>query len=400
MEQKIINLCFYNRKAYDEVASYIMGDDFVGPSRILWDEIESFYGGDVEATRCDGDIILARIQRKYPKQVEGIARVVRDLDPNISVPNMVREVIEFKKKLTALSLSSCLIEGNEVDAKELALEWIDLHEGLLEDADKEEPQIFSNISATDLVSAVDETNLIKLYPMSLNKRIAGGMLREGSVAIFARPDDGKSLMGISMASCNCRDGHRPLYIGNEDPSRDMLMRFMTNLSGKPLLEIIKNPNAADDIARQNGYENLTFASLAPGTLSEIEGLIREVQPDVVFIDQTRNINVAGADGLVQILERAARKIRNLGKKYNCLTVQMAQAGDTAANKLVLSMSDVDNSKTGFQAAFDVMIGMGANDEFRSSNRRMLTLVKNKRPGSNHESFPVGINPSLSTVVSI
>ena len=58
-----------------------------------------------------------------------------------------------------------------------------------------------------------------------------------------------------------------------------------------------------------------------------------------------------------------------------------QAGDSADGRRVLRMGDLEWSNTAIQAAIDVLIGYGADDDLDAKNQRMLSLPKNKRGGT-------------------
>jgi len=189
-----------------------------------------------------------------------------------------------------------------------------------------------------------------------------------------------------------------LYIGNEDPISDIVMRTVSRLTGMTKYEILDDPDTADQVARTKHYDNLILAGLAPGTPRQIQSLITEYKPDVVMIDQLRNLNV-NEEHFVQKLEKAATAARNLGKANNVLMVSVTQAGDSATGKGPLDMGDVDSSNTGIPAQVDVMVGVGATHDDEASNRRVLSLPKNKRSG-NHEFFPVAIDPQLSKIRSL
>jgi hypothetical protein len=82
-----------------------------------------------------------------------------------------------------------------------------------------------------------------------------------------------------------------------------------------------------------------------------------------------------------------------------VVVSVTQAGDSANNKEILDMGDVDFSNTGIPAQADVMIGMGVTPALDQQGVRMLSLPKNKI-GGDHSNFLVRINPFLSRVTSI
>jgi RecA-family ATPase len=160
---------------------------------------------------------------------------------------------------------------------------------------------------------------------------------------------------------------------------------------------MEDPEGADALAREMGYDNLVLASLTPGTPKEIERLIIDHKPDVVVMDQLRNLLV-GEENFTRSLERSAQIVRALGKKHNALVLSVTQAGDSASGKSILDMGDVDSSNTGIPAQADVMIGIGMSRDDELQGRRVLSLPKNKA-GGNHDSFPVRVDLARSRVYS-
>ena len=121
-----------------------------------------------------------------------------------------------------------------------------------------------------------------------------------------------------------------------------------------------------------------------------------MQPDVLIVDQIRNVQTGG-DGLTVGLERAGVEMRNIAGEFDLLAVSVTQAGESASNKLVLGLSDIDSSKTGLPATTDVMIGVGVDENYDSRGKRMVSLAKNK-VGADHSYFSVDVDPARSRVL--
>ena len=81
-----------------------------------------------------------------------------------------------------------------------------------------------------------------------------------------------------------------------------------------------------------------------------------------------------------------------------MVITVTQAGDSASGKSILDMGDVDSSNTGIPAQADVMVGIGMSDEDEANGRRVISLPKNK-PGGNHGTFPVLVDPTKSRIRS-
>lgn len=163
-------------------------------------------------------------------------------------------------------------------------------------------------------------------------------------------------------------------------------------------EVRSEPEVAKARALENGFGNIIFIAMSPGTVGQIDAFVDRYKPEWFIVDQLRNL-AAKAENRTNQLEANAQGIRNVGKKYNCVNISVTQAGDSAEGKAVLEMGDVDNSNTGIPGACDVLLGMGGTKEQVEKGIRVMSLVKNK-VGGNHDSFPVQFNQWLSKFISM
>jgi len=251
----------------------------------------------------------------------------------------------------------------------------------------------------DLVATnFDRAGLIRISPSSLNARLDGGVRPGHHIVLFARPEMGKTMMTIEMMAGFAEQDLVTLYVGNEDPIADINMRLVNRLSGMTKLEVLNDPGHADTLARASGYDNIILHSAAPGTPRQITKLVDRYNPNILVLDQLRNI-CTGNDNYVLKLEEAATHARNWAKKYGMVVVSVTQAGDSATNKAALDLGDVDFSNTGIPAQADVMIGLGANANHKAAGELVISLPKNK-VSAIHEAFAVTTEPHLSKILPI
>ena len=204
------------------------------------------------------------------------------------------------------------------------------------------------------------------------------MPRQSQVGVVARPDIGKSTVTINIAVQACIEGYKVVFFGNEDPDSVMILRAYTRFLKASRDKILSNPNGAYNAAMKRGLSNFTFISLSPGTMVEIEQHVKELKPDVIIVDQLRNMRVGSKDtGLTEALNTLAKEGRTLAKKYNLVSIVVTQAGDSASGKLILDYTDVEYSNTGFAAQLDLMIGVGQNATMKETGGAMLAFPKNK-----------------------
>ncbi len=400
-ERAVLAACLVDRRAFDAIGDHIQESDLTEQGRVVLSAIEDYYERDAKATRVDAEILVRDISRGIPnpKHQRVFEQLVTGLNGmEVSPENVVHDFIGMRRDSVGNKLSVALASG--ADTTEIRT-LIDEYEKWSEAerlADDEE-MVVRGANIRELVSAhFHQENLIRILPSSLNGRLDGGMRRGHHVLVFARPEVGKTLFVINMMSGFLRDGHTVLYVGNEDPLPDIVMRVITRLTGMTAQEVQADPDKADELARQVGYDNLILASLCPGTPKEIEALVAEYKPDVVVVDQLRNLHLSEDNRVIQ-LEKAATAMRNLGKKHSLLVVSVTQAGDSASGKGVLDMGDVDFSNTGIQGQADLMVGIGMTQQDESGGRRTISLSKNKRTGR-HDFFPVHIDPQLNRIRSM
>lgn len=400
-ERRLLASCLQSRKAFDSVADHIAREDLTEQGQLLLDHVTRYFERDAKADRADPDLLVASICRELPnpKHHQVFKDMVASLGAlQVSPENAVADYLAVKREKVGNTLASALAAGRAPDiVGPLVAKYADLLESELNPT-QEEARVFVGASVKDLVAARNrDGGLIRVFPNVLNERLDGGLLRGHHVVIFARPEVGKTAFVINAIRGFLKQGLRVAYVGNEDPLEDIVLRTVSCLADLTKHEVIDDPDTADRVARENGYENLVLASMTPGTPKEIEGLVIEHKPDVIVIDQLRNLMV-GEENFTRQLERAAQAVRAIGKKHNALVLSVTQAGDSASGKSILDMGDVDSSNTGIPAQADVMIGIGMSREDELQGRRVLSLPKNKA-GGNHDSFPVRVDLTKSKVYS-
>lgn len=247
-------------------------------------------------------------------------------------------------------------------------------------------------------ASFDDANRIKLLPKSLDKILKSKTKRGHHIIITARPESGKTAITLSIARAFALQGLTFIIFGNEEPVADTRMRMASCLSGMTDEQIRDNPEQAQKLLDERGWDKIIFIPLNPGTPREINRYLDMYNPDGFAVDQIRNLYV-GNETRVNQLEAAATAVRNAAKRKNALGVSVTQAGDSGEGKLVLTMGDVDFSNTGIPAAADLMIMAGTNEEFNANNMRMFNLPKNKI-SAEHVHWAVKINQALSRIEDI
>jgi len=381
MERQILATALADRGDYITLAKYDVRDTLSDSGQILWDCIADYYKTDIDTSQVSITVLKAAIDRKYPKHAVMFHELVENL-PAPSAGNLIHEIVQLKKMHVSMELSQAFATSKTERIQELWEEYNLLLAGELEEDDES-----SVLIAPDLVSIMDERsveNRFQMIPPVLNTALEGGPLRGHHLVIYAVTDMGKTLFVLNLVRGFIEQGLTVLYIGNEDPVSDLIERFLTSLSGKDKFAIRNHPKRAQVFADKKGWERLVWAELTPGTLGEIRMLIEKHKPDVLVVDQIRNLDISTGDrggNYVLSLQKAAQGMRNFAKKYSLVSVSVTQAADSADGKAILNRGDIDSSNVGIPGTADLMLGIGATAEDEFNGYRTLSFAKNKVSGN-------------------
>jgi len=397
-ESKVMNAFIANRKDYDMVHAHIETDVLSPYGLALYEAIQYYYDNDTAAESIDIEVLKLALDRRFKDIPRNQSKMHDKLTEVLSVQtssvNVVSEIIEQKRSVIGTHLADALL-AQDKDRIELYLqeyeEVTDL--SVLDGSDEE----YQGLSLEELASKMDDSGIWKLGPREIGRRIKGDLRAGHSIIVAARPERGKTLFGTNFNAGFLSQGAKVLYIGNEDPIPDLILRLLSNLSGMTEEEMMADKDTAMARAIEGGYNNCVFAGLSPGTLYEIEALVRRHNPDVTIVDQMRNIRTKSENN-TQRLEQVAQELRNIGRRHKCVMIELTQVGDSGRDKLILNDGDIDGSNTGIPGACDVMIMIGSNDDFERRDLRQITFAKNKR-GGDHSNFIVKVDRNLSRVTS-
>lgn len=403
MERELLACALHSRQDYDLIVQYTAPKSaaYSKEFQTLFARVGDYYGRDEEASSVNADVLTEQIREtvRSEKLADRLLDRLREaVTGEASIPNVRDVILSAQRQEAADKLAAALADGDHAKAADLLTKYQELvAKTVLEEAEDDDVMVQADVAAL-LVHEYDPTNVIPLYPKSLNDRLDGGAKKGHHVTVFARPNMGKTAFTVSLGSGAARHGKRVMHLINEDRKEDVYIRYVSNLSGMDKHSIRDDPKEAERIARENGLDNVIVINIKPGTPEQIRHYIQKYLPDIVIVDQLRNLQVK-ADSRVNQLEAAATAMRNLGKQENVLMVSVTQAGDSAREKLILDDGDIDFSNTGIPAQADLLIGIGADPDHDSRGLRVLSLIKNKI-GAIEDHFPTKINKTLSRYTSV
>lgn len=391
-ENKLLSAAIHDNKAFEVLQEHDVKYKLSDPAKKIWEFVQEYYDKDELATAIDKTILISRIKRKYVNETifKTFEELVNDLKP-VSVPNILEEVLSLKLENIAGDLSRAFSAKDYKEADKLLEDYNALRSG-----EQTLDDIISQATSAPVPEEITKDSLIQLAPKKLNNIIGGGIEKPAHIVVYARPNVGKTALLISMAKAFLDQGLKVLYLGNEDSQNMVARRMLSRLLNKETLTVSKYPKQAAKAAIENkNYNNFIFVNTEQGTKYEIHKHLEHYKPDILFVDQLRNISFK-QENITQGYESLARHMRQLSKKRNMIVISAMQAGATAENKIILDMSDLDGSKTGVAGANELMLALGANEEMKLDGRLMLTVVRNKFNGV-HKSVGCRIDTTKSKV---
>lgn len=390
-EQKLIAALLNSNQAFKRLDPIFDKEILSDIGKILYRYIKNFYDIDPNAEECDKEILSHRIEQDFPKQSKTLINALNNLE-KVSVPNILEEYRRVQRNAVAQDLGGLLLTTPTSDKIPQLIERLKELDTPVEAQESED--VFIGGTIEELLEPFRGENLIKLHPPNLNDVLGGGVPPGTHIILIARPEMGKSLLAINMASEFLKQGHKVLYFGNEDPHQVMRMRFVSRLAEMDLDAIRASPGKAWALAENRGYWNLVFVAKGKMDVGLVRRMAEEHEPKVIVVDQLRNINTTSSMARVEGLEYIARSLRAIYKDVGAVGLSITQAGDSADDKIVLTMGDVDFSNTGIPGSADVMIGVGADATMASHNERAATFIKNKISGD-HSTVYMRFVPKLS-----
>ncbi len=382
------------RSAYETLKRIgLDSSDFTEAGRCIVESSSEQYRRDADLAAVDTDVLRLQVERRFGvgSMATSVMDFVGSFPLDVSQINVVEEYRLLRLGRVSTSLATLLATGQHgEETAALLSRYRRLVGG--EEGEKFKPRL------TEEDFEEDDSARIPLSPSCLNEYIGGGVLRGHNIVVYGRPDSGKSLFALNLAAGLCKQGYRVLYVGNEEPAQDITMRLLSRLTGCKLKRLRFTDVRREAFKRcREAYNNWTLLHRAGCTPRDIARQCARLKPDVVIVDQLKNLSTKDDNRALQ-LDSLARAVREIGIQYNCVTVSITQAGESAEGKLRLSMTDVEWSNTGIPGAADLMIGVGVDDEYQIANKRMLSIPKNKVNGA-HGAFPVWVQPQITAFKS-
>jgi replicative DNA helicase len=396
LEQHIIGALLVSRKAYEKVALRLDLTDFSEVGRFIVKRIGDYYDRDKDASTVDRPLLCAMLAASVAsaKQAEDYRNTVMALPTKASASNVAQLYRDLHARSLFLQAMQAFSNGKP-EARELARAYLEASEEQGDDAEVEGTQV----GFADIFDSAHAAKL-RVLPESLNETLRGGIRPGNCIIVFGRPGAGKTLVTINMVSGLAHDGHKVLYIGNEESKQSIAFRFLSRFSNIPLSKL-DSANEAEsreavtralELANKRGYKNVHIVHNVT-TLAGVRSCVARIKPRVLVLDQVRHINAAEA--LHQSLEIVTRELRKMAHEHGLIGIGVTQAGEGAEGKPVLTLTHIDGAKTGLQGACDLMIGVGPTDD---ATKRWLSICRNKISGV-IRFFPVTCDEQTTRIIA-
>ncbi len=395
-ESLLIAAICHKREHYDALTRIgYDAQDFQEAARCLVNSAGEQYRRDADAETVDRTVLGTQVERKFGagSMADSVMGYYDRLPDDVSAVNIIEEYRLLRLQRVSTTLATLLATGNHSDE---TMEELVRYKQLIGNERGEEFK--ARLDIDDFGD--DGEDRIPVYPACLSEFIGGGVLPGHNITVYGRPESGKSLFALNFAAEACRQGYRVLYVANEEPAQDITKRFMSRLANIDIERLREKEMLRKAFVRTAAdYRNFTLLHKGGCTARDIQQHASRIRPDIVIVDQIKNLRTGGdGENRALQLDRLAQQVREIGIQQGCVTVSITQAGDSAEQKRVLQMNDVEWSNTGIPGAADLMIGLGVDAELQATNKRFLSICKNKANGA-HGSFPVWVDPKRTAFMS-
>lgn len=384
-EHKVLAALMVSRDSFRRMDEFLDDGDFTAQGRVILRAISAYYERDRDARKVDQGILVEQIDKTLgnAKKLDTFKEVLANLPYDIGAVNVSQSVLEQKQAAAADKLANALAERSMSNAEQVSTlleEYRHIHQ--VTDLSSTKSFTRYDVSVENLFGReLAADNKIKLLPKVLNDMIGGGAYPGHCVIIFGRVEMGKSMFALNLSAGCIAQNLRVLYIDNEDSLMDTQRRFVQRLIRKPKEWCLEHKEEAHSLSIEKGIDRFILTE-DPGNAHEVESAILYYRPDVVVVNQMRNM-VSG-DGAVDKLDTLAHKLRQIGKKHRKLMVLITAAREgevdrtgQVRDKIILERADVYSSRTGIPAAADLLIGWGGSAQMQENCQACLSVVKNK-----------------------
>lgn len=206
--------------------------------------------------------------------------------------------------------------------------------------------------------------------------------------VFARVETGKTTFVASQITSfvsQLNSNQSVLWVCNEENGRFVKLRTyqsLLNMTNEEIFDWISAHGKTSLMDRfyESGGSKIRIHYDPNTSIESIRNLLdRQDEPRVLVVDIADHVSFRGDSDLAgpAKLGDLYRRFRNLAAVYGVDILTVGQASAECDGRKVLHMDHMHNSKTDKPGALDYAIGIGRTYNEEESERRWLTICKNK-----------------------
>lgn len=400
--EKSLLKSLFNNKFYNEVKPYCVDRLFPENVQMVWGSLKyahEHYKTDVNATELQAIFLATNpTATTAQKQVFNILLGEVQEAETISLDVAKTAVQAMWKRETARAIAEKAIDiGNGGQTS-----FADIEGLILRAVENTLPQESYKEVSDDIDKLLEEASDGHRWLFNipgLREKVTGIGHGEFGV-VFARPECGKSAFHVSLSAAPngfIAQGASVHCIVNEEPAYRTMLRAVSAYTGKTRDEIIAEPNEAKGLfAPVKG--RLKYIDSVDFSVEGLDAYVRKKKPDILIIDQLDKIHVDGSFARTdERLKAIYVYAREIAKRNGISVIGISQASADAEGKTILSMDQLENSRTGKAAEADIIIGIGKSpmsNDGEDSPARTINILKNKITGW-HGVIPCLLRGALS-----
>ena len=363
----------------------VLGQGTVGMLR--W--IGAFYTSNPEAGSITTEQLKAYISMRMQKQLDtdGVKVLMKLCDqvaaaPEEYTPTLLNSLLELDFAGKVGALYTRYESGGEVafldEVTTLAKEY-QMVRGV--------PEIPEH-DILEILKEMENQEGVVLGRLALLREYLTPIQGGASIALAARPDKGKSsllcalLTGSAESAMGYYGASRPiLHLVNEGNERRVIPRLYQAAMGITSEEMYAKAHAGtlvDDYANaiQAEPDYIKVIPIHGRDMAYIEQLVEEYNPSIVVTDMLEHVGYNAASKTEKITG-LWEKIRDTAIIHDFISIATVQIGESGGNTLFPTYDTINYSKTGIQAATDIILMMGSLDSAEHQEIRGLSTPKNK-----------------------
>lgn len=354
---------------------------------LLFNLVHTYYK-EYDTDSISKEELLSFYELKYPRAKERdmhLGLVAEAFTSNVT-PSLMKSHLDqlLEKHRTTKIINKLLpvMEGDKYGVLDTIRADVDEYVGLMHSPpDALSVPIPCELTVTQLIEQeIDDSGLS--WHLNEITDIIGGARKKTLGLIYAFVDSGKT--SFAMASCAhfakqlAETSDTICYCGNEESAARLRLRLVQTMCQWTRKQVKERGQRAEARAQEGGINNVKiFDNIT--TTSQIEYVLGQYKPHIIYIDQATKIEHEGKhEEGVQKLESVFRWLRKAGNIHDTCAIGIAQAIGEAENTKYLKLSDIYGSRVSIQGALDWACGIGrkVNNPIDDA-LRYLNIPKNK-----------------------